>query len=65
MWGKETGKGSDLWCLYAYNWHILMKLMLCLTFDPTVALLQYSLAFVLMLLGSIVSASEYSSHAAS
>lgn len=42
-----------------------MKLMLCLTFDPTVALLQYSLAFVLMLLGSIVSASEYSSHAAS
>lgn len=32
-----------------------------LTLDPTVALLQYSLALVLMLLGSIVSASEYSS----
>lgn len=44
-----------------------MVSLLCvfLTLDPTVALLQYSLALVLMLLGSIVSASEYSSYAAS
>lgn len=32
-----------------------------LTLDPTVALLQYSLALVLMLFGSIVNASEYNS----
>lgn len=36
-----------------------------LTLDPTVALLQYSFAFVLILLGSIVNASEYSPYAAS
>lgn len=34
--------------------------LMSLTLDPTVALLQNSLALVLMLLGSIVSASEYS-----
>lgn len=38
----------------------VLKSLLCvfLTLDPTVARLQYSLALVLMLLGSIVRASE-------
>lgn len=38
--------------------HIACLLCQLLTFDPTVARLQYSLALVLMLLGSIVRASE-------